>query len=173
MNLENHLRSRYVDLNLHRPVIDEENDVATFHLWNTSGKLIGYQQYRRTGLKLPGNNPKMGRYFTYRSQPTVAVWGTESLHLTPGLVFLTEGIFDAARLTQRGFSAVAALSNDPSTDVANWLWMLNRTVVAVCDNDAAGRKLAKFGNHALFTQEKDLGASSEEEVTAVLSPFTQ
>ena len=50
--------------------------------------------------------------------------------------------------------------------------MLNRKVVAVCDNDVAGRKLAKFGHVAVFTEEKDLGESSDEFVTALLKKFS-
>jgi len=167
-SLEQHLMDRYLNLALHRPVVDEVERVATFFLWNLSGQLVGYQQYRPEGEKKPQNNPKQGRYFTYRKQPTHTVWGVESLCLTPNVVFLTEGVFDAARLTNRGFSSLAMLSNNPNHDVRNWLTCLNRKAVAVCDNDAAGRRLAKFGDVAVFTQDKDLGDSDEEFVTNLL-----
>ncbi len=169
--LTEHLKSRHLDLALHRPVLDEEGRVATFYLWNLSGQLVGYQQYRPEGEKKPRNNPKEGKYFTHRTQPTVAVWGVESLHLTPNVVFLTEGVFDAARLTELGYSALAALSNNPSQDLRNWLTFLNRKVVAVCDNDAAGKRLAKFGDVAVFTEDHDLGDSSDEYVTRLLEQF--
>jgi len=169
--LVEHLKRRHLDLELHRPMLDLENDVAAFYLWNLSGNFCGYQQYRRFGEKKPSNNPKLGKYYTYRKQPTLAVWGVESLHLTPHVVFLTEGLFDAARLTSRGVSALAVLSNNPSPDLRNWLTCLNRKVVAVCDNDAAGRKLAKFGDVAVYTDKKDLGDSSEEYVTNLLKEF--
>jgi DNA primase len=171
MNLKQHLQSRHLDLDLHRPMLDDAEGVATFYLYNLSGQLVGYQQYRPLGDKKPNNNPKLGKYFTYRKQPTLAVWGVESLHLTPHVVFLCEGVFDAARLTKRGYSALAVLSNNPSPDLRNWLACLNRKVVAVCDNDDAGRKLAKFGDLVLFTENKDLGDSSEEFVTKVLENF--
>lgn len=167
-SLEQHLRDRHLNLKLHRPVVDEVERVATFFLWNLSGQLVGYQQYRPEGEKKPQNNPKQGKYFTYRKQPTHTVWGVESLCLTPNVVFLTEGVFDAARLTNRGFSSLAMLSNNPNHDVRNWLTCLNRKVVAVCDNDAAGRRLAKFGDVAVFTHDKDLGDSDEEYVTQLL-----
>jgi len=169
--LKEHLLSRHLDLELHRPVIDEAEGVATFYLYNLSRQLVGYQQYRPTGEKLPNNNPKLGKYFTYRKQPTLAVWGVESLHLNTNVVFLTEGLFDAARLTSRGFAAVACLSNSPTPDLRNWLTCLNRKVVAVCDNDSAGRKLAKFGDVAVFTTDKDLGDSSDEFVTHLLNTY--
>lgn len=171
MTLVEHLRSRHLDLQLHRPIVDEVEDVATFYLWNLSGQLVGYQQYRRSGEKKPQNNPKQGKYYTYRKQPTLAVWGVESLHLSPHVVFVTEGIFDAARLTERGYSAVAVLSNNTGWDLRNWFSILNRRVIAVCDNDAAGRALAKFGDVAVFTDDKDLGDSSDEYVTELVRKF--
>ena len=164
-----HLKDRHVDLNLHRPWIDEDERVAVFYLYNLSGSIIGYQQYRPDADKMKDNHPKEGRYFTYRKQPTLAVWGVESLHLTPHVVFLTEGVFDAARLTERGYSALAVLTDDPTKDLRNWLSMLNRKVVAVCDNDKAGRRLAKFGDVAVFTEDKDLGEATDEYVTRLLN----
>ena len=171
MTLVQHLRDRHLDLNLHKPVIDEAEGVATFFLYNLSGQLVGYQQYRPSASKEKKNDPKEGRYFTYRGLPTVAVFGVESLHLTPNVVFITEGVFDAARITERGVSAVAVLSNDPTLDVANFLTCLGRKVVAVCDNDAAGRKLAKFGDVAVFTDGRDLGDSSQEFVDNLVANF--
>jgi DNA primase len=169
--LTDHLRKRHLDVNLHRPVLDDVERVVTFFLYNLSGQVIGYQQYRPEGEKKPQNNPKAGKYFTYKKQPTLAVWGVESLHLTPHVVFLTEGLFDAARLTERGYSALAALSNDPTPELGNWLWCLNRRVVAVCDNDKAGKKLAKFGDQVALTVDKDLGDSPDEVVVDLLARF--
>lgn len=169
--LKEHLKRRHLDLDLHRPVIDEENRVATFFLWNLSGQLCGYQQYRPEGEKKPQNNPKEGKYFTHRKMPTLAVWGVETLYLTPDVLFLTEGIFDAARLTEKGVSAIAALTNNPTADLKNWLECLNRKVVAVCDNDAAGKRLAKFGDCVVFTTDHDLGDSSDEFVTNLIAQF--
>ena len=155
-------------MTLHNPVVDVEEDVATFYLWNLSGQMVGYQQYRRSAGKEKKNSPREGRYFTYRKAPTVAVFGVESLHLRPDVVFVTEGCFDAMRLTEMGYPAVAVLSNDPSKDVYNWLHSLGRKVVVVHDNDKAGLRLAKFGDFAVTTGEKDLGDSSDEEVTNLL-----
>jgi len=166
-----HLRNRHMNVELHRPMLDDENDVATFFLWNVSGQLVGFQHYRRNGEKRPQNDPKQGKYYTYKSPGTVALWGLESLHLTPGLLFVTEGVFDAARLVSHGFSAVAVLSNNPTTDVRNWVMSLGRTVVAVCDNDKAGRLLAKVGHTAVFTVDKDVGDADEQWVVSMLAQF--
>lgn len=170
-DLLQHLKDRHLDVQLHRPVLDYENDLATFYLWNLSGALVGYQMYRRFGSKKPQNNLKEGKYYTYRKQPTLALFGVESLHLTPHVVFLTEGLFDAARVTEKGFSALAVLSNDAGTDLKNFLTCLNRKVVAVCDADTAGKKLAKFGNCSVFTPEKDLGDSSDDFVENLLATY--
>lgn len=165
------LRERHLDVNLHRPAVDEEERVATFFLYNLSGQIVGYQQYRPDADKVKNNHPTEGRYFTYRNKDTLGVWGVESLHLTPHVVFLTEGIFDAARLTERGYSALAALTNNPTKDLRNWLSMLNRKVVAVCDNDSAGRRLAKFGDVAVFTEDKDLGDADDSYVDWLLKEY--
>lgn len=166
-----HLKNRHLDVALHRPVVDEVERVATFYLYNLSKQFVGYQQYRPDSDKTKNNHPKEARYFTYRKQPTLAVWGVESLHLTPHVVFLTEGVFDACRLTERGYSALAVLTNNPTKDLRNWLSMLNRKVVAVCDNDDAGRRLAKFGDVAVFTEDKDLGEADDEYVVNLLKLF--
>ena len=166
-----HLKSRHLDVALHRPMLDEENRVATFFLYNLSGQLVGYQQYKPEGSKKTNNDPKDGKYFTYRDKTTVAVWGVETLHLTPNLLFVTEGVFDACRLTELGYSAVAVLTNNPTSDFRNWLRALNRKVVVVADNDNAGKKLAKFGDYVEFTTDHDLGDSSEEFVRQLVSKY--
>ena len=167
-----HLRNRHLDVDLHRPIIDEEERVATFYLWNLSSQLVGYQQYRPDQpSKQKKNDPKSGRYFTYRKQPTLGVWGIESLHLSPNVLFITEGVFDAARITERGYSALAVLSNDPRPELRNWLSFLNRKVVAICDNDKAGKRLAKFGDVAVFTDGKDLGDADDDFVTELLNNY--
>lgn len=166
-----HLLNRHVDFDLHRPMVDEENRVATFYLYNMTGMLCGYQQYRPDATKSYNNHPKLGRYYTYRKQPTLALFGVESLYLNNRTVFLTEGVFDACRLTQRGYAALAVLSNDPSHELHNFLACLNRKVVAVCDNDVAGKKLAKFGDVSVYTDDKDLGDSTDQYVEYLLKTY--
>jgi hypothetical protein len=129
--LEN-LRSRYFDTKLHTHWVNEEEGVVTFPLWNLSGQLVGYQQYRPSATKKKDNHPKMSRYFTWRKNKVVGVWGLESWNLSNTL-FVTEGTFDACRLTYLGYSAVATLSNDVDDSLKRWLWMVrkSRRVVAV------------------------------------------
>jgi len=168
MNMEQHLKERYLNTNLHTVWTDPVENVATFPLWNLSGQMVGFQQYRPSASKIAQNHPRDGRYFTWLKSKGLAVWGLERFHLTPVIQFVTEGVFDAARLTCRGMSAVAVLTNSPTRDLRNWFDCTGRLIVTVCDNDAAGKRLAKFGDVAFFTQNKDLGESSEDFVTDLL-----
>ena len=172
-NIYQHLLSRHMDINLHKPYIDEIEGVATFPLWNLSGVMVGYQQYRPMGNKEEFNHPKLGKYYTYRNNnyPTISVWGVESLHLTPNIVFLTEGIFDACRLTSHGITAVAVLSNDPVPDLRNWLRGMGKVSVTVCDNDKAGAKLAKFGTYSEVVPCHDLGDASDGYVQDLIAKY--
>lgn len=186
LDLIAHLRSRHLDLELHRPWLCHEQGVATFPLWNLSGQLVGYQQYNPLGDKKVSNSKAEGKYYTYRNKntPTVLVWGVESLVAyghRPSPVFVTEGVFDAARLTERGCVAFATLCNDPPADYANWLGMLNRKVVVVADGDSAGRKLGKLarlvraGGADAEVHEMapgtDMGDASDAEVVEFLSRY--
>lgn len=170
--LEN-LKSRHFNMKVHKVWVDEEEGVATYPLWNLTGQMVGYQQYRPSATKKKDNHPRESRYFSWRKDKVVGVWGLESWNFSNTL-FVTEGTFDAARLTDRGYSAVATLSNDVDSSLARWLWTVrkSRPVVAVCDNDSAGRKLAKLGNTShVMTDGKDMGEASDEYVTNFLKEY--
>ena len=170
--LEN-LQQRHLNTQLHTTWVDEAEGVATFPLWNLSGQMVGYQQYRPSGDKKCFNHPKDGRYFTYRKNKVIGVWGLESWNLSPTL-FMTEGIFDAARLTALGYSAIATLSNDVDDTTTRWLYMVraSRRIVAICDGDVAGRKLAKYGSiFHVMPEGKDMGEASDSYVTEFLRRY--
>lgn len=172
MNVLQHLHSRYFDSNLHKVWIDETEGVATYPLWNLSGQMVGYQQYRPSANKQKDNHPRDSRYFTYRKDKVVGVWGLESWNLS-NVLFVTEGTFDACRLTRLGHSAIATLSNDVDDSLKRWLWTIRkiRLVVAVCDNDAAGRRLAKYGHLSHVVESGDLGDASEEYVKQLIELY--
>lgn len=169
-------------MNLHTVWIDEVDRVATFPLWTLAGVFAGYQAYRPDADKVQKND-EAGRYYTYRGKKLlhgpnedrkdikhVAVWGMESWYLSNTL-FVTEGIFDAARLTDLGVSAVAVISNDPNTSTRNWLSIVRQTrpVVAVCDPGKAGYKLRTVGNdyhvmNVLGLPDADLGDAPQSYV---------
>ena len=141
-----HLRDRQCDVSLHQPLLDMREEVATFLLWNLSGQLVGYQQYRPCAPK-GSNDPRQGRYFTYRGNH-LAVFGVESL-VYPGPVFVVEGMFDACRFTNTQRPALAVLSNNPTPQVKEWLNSLGRLTVAVTDGDSAGSLLARVGHRSV------------------------
>ena len=158
--------------------------MAYFPLWNLSGQFCGYQAYRPDASKVQKNDEK-GRYYTFRGEKllakhykTVTVWGLESWYLST-VLFVTEGIFDAARLTELGVSAVALLSNDPSRSTRNWLKMVRkmRPVVAVCDPGTSGVKLAKAGHYSHIVNVPvqpgaDLGDAPKEYVENLIKTYT-
>ena len=174
MTVLQHLHSRYFDTRLHTHWVDEKEGVATFPLWNLSGQMVGYQQYRPSAGKQKDNHPKMSRYFTWRKNKVVGVWGLESWNLSKTL-FITEGVFDACRLTARGYSAIAMLANDLDDSTTKWMSIVraSRRVVSVCDNDSAGRKLAKHSTTAHFMEgEKDLGDASDDYISILLNEYS-
>lgn len=188
MKLEDHLRERYFDTNLHSVWLDNDERVVTYPVWNLSGKMVGYQQYRPDADKEKKNSPREGRYFSYkakysslfedgpffhRNTDTVFAWGLESWNLSNTL-FVTEGVFDASRLTWNGYSAVAVIANKPNKSTLRWLCVVRqmRPVVVVCDDDAAGLKLRTVGHdYHVVKDGKDLGDASDKYVEEFLKGY--
>lgn len=162
MNINEHLKDRHVDLAVHSVWIDSFEGVATFPVYNLSRQIVGYQQYRPTANKKKNNHAKEGRYFTHITKPLLGVWGLEAWRFSKTL-FITEGVFCAARLTERGVSAIATLSNNPK-HLHDFLLFArsSRPVVAICDYGSAGNELAKFAHSKIVMSEKyDLGDAPE------------
>jgi len=163
MDMQEHLLRRGV-----RDVVrllSVTEDVAVFPLYNLSGQLVGYQNYRPDATKKKTNDPREARYFTRVSEKTV--WGLEYLNPLKPVLFVVEGIFDAVKLVELGFNAVAVLSNDPKA-VGQMLWSLPYVTVALCDNDAAGLKLAEYCKTSrVLTTTKDMGELSFTETLAL------
>ena len=145
-DLTAHLKERHFDSDLHRAWLNDEDECATFPLWNLTGQLTGYQTYRPRASKVQKNDLK-GKYYTYRNKDSVSVWGLESWNLSDTL-FVVEGLFNACRLTEMGFSAVALLSNNPNKSTKRWLWAIrqHRKVVAICDPGDGGKYLKSLGH---------------------------
>ena len=170
MTLLQHLHSRKLDTDLHRVWLNENEGVAVFPIWNLSGQLVGYQQYRPSATKEKNNNPLESRYFTRVKDGRVGVWGLESWNLSNTL-FVTEGIFDACRLTYFGYSAICVFGNDVQPSTARWLWSVrkSRPVVSICDGDSAGRRLRHLGNSFVTVEGyNDLGDASDEYVLKII-----
>jgi hypothetical protein len=161
MDVKAHLLERGLDPSLYTVSWDDET--ACFALWNLSGQWAGYQQYRPFAPKTCRNDPREGRYFTW-AKNKLAVWGLETWHFRSDVLFVTQGVFDACKLHNLGLPAVAVLGNDPR-QLRPWMGSLGRVTVAVCDDDAAGAKLAKLCSRAVTVQGgKDLGDMTQEQV---------
>lgn len=173
-NLYTHLLTRHVNFNLHCVWLNEQEQVATFPLYNLAGRLLGYQQYRPKGSKAVNNNPYEGKYFTKKlcnAEPSY--WGVESWSCSNTL-FLVEGLFDAARLTSLGYAAFATFTNNPGDVFASFMKLVRqvRPVVALCDADAAGKQLAKYAHkYCTLTTGKDVSEAQQQEVINLVTYY--
>lgn len=168
--IQKHILSRYLNSMIHKTWFSQ--DSATFPLWNLSGQLTGYQRYSPF-LEKKRNNTPLGRYYTYRSKSKISVWGLESYRFSDTL-FITEGIFDACRITWFEHSAIALLSNDPCQNTKKWLNIISksRKLVSICDPDKAGKKLIKLSHdYHIMPDNIDLGDSSLEYVYHIIEKY--
>lgn len=169
--LKKHVADRYIDTRLHTVYFSEE--AATFPLWDLTGRFLGYQKYNPNASK-DKRNTETGRYHLITTTNTNAVWGSESWYLSNTL-FVTEGIFDAARLTFKGYSAIAVFSCGLPDNTVNWLRNLSRIrpVVMVADNDKPGIAFTTYGLPYHIVQEyKDLGEASDAYVNSLVKDYT-
>lgn len=185
-SVRNHLIARHCNPDLYGNslVIDENERVATFLLWNFSGQLIGYQQYRPDNHEKAVKNHPDKRYYLYvgdegeiynKSKRKLAVFGIETLKMFPNSpILLTEGIFNAARLHSAGFAALGLLSNNPKK-ITTFLKIVHGTKIAICDGDKAGQQLAKYGDYSIHlpdgTDVNDLDLKRFVELTTVLRKY--
>ena len=173
---ESHLKGRGVDTNKTRVIIDEETGDTFFFLYNLTGQMVGYQKYNpaypKKGQKDLGD-AKITKYYNWvgdeQDGKKIAVWGLESYDIKSKYLFITEGIFDIARVHEAGYPGVAVLCNDPNPQLAFWLKTLPQTKIVIYDNDIPGRKLRKFGDYAFSVEDvKDLNDLSPEDAKIFL-----
>lgn len=165
------LRRRHVVDGRYPVYVDETEGVATFMLFDLSGALCGYQQYRPSAGKERKNHPREGRYYTYRIDGRLPVFGLQTWGWSREL-FITEGIFDCVRIHNLGFAAIAVLSNDPK-HMRSWFRAMSRTIFAVCDGGPSGIKLAKYADrHVACPEGRDLGDMADDEVRKTISALT-
>lgn len=171
--LKKHLKSRHLNLSLYSGTAVTSRD-ATFILWNLSGRMVGYQVYNPSLPKVQSNDPRECKYFTDVSKlgrgSELAVWGLETYRQDKDL-FLCEGIFDACRLHNAGISAIAVLGSNP-IHLREWLTTLPNKIIAVVQGDRPGKKLAKYGDEAIYLPEgKDVGDLTKAEFKSIFSDY--
>jgi len=171
MTIEEHLANR----RMRDSSIVLGDDCCYFLLWTLSGKLVGVQKYNPDGKKeyrgsLRREDPKSPKlkYVTYVAEGEIGVWGLHTIKEDSSLLFITEGIFDAAMIHNAGYPAIALLGNDQK-QMKPWLRMLPYHKIAICDNDKAGLLLAKYGDEFhTFDKAKDLNDASEEDANSFI-----
>lgn len=168
MNLLSHLVERHLDVNLYNGVYICD-DVVIFTLWNLSGQMVGYQQYRPGASKQKKNSPREGRYYTSlhgnKNEKPLGVWGLESYHYRSDVLFITEGIFDSCRLHNLGLPSVALLSSSYKS-YRNWLTSTGRAIIKVEDDRATN--FGPYKSLILPTDRSDLGDCTDKELNEVL-----
>lgn len=167
MNLHQHLTERHFIPELYNNiVVDQENEILTVYLNNLSGQFTGYQRYNPNSTDKRTNFKDEARYYTYRTDGQIAVWGLELLNPSNPVCFVVEGIFKAAVLHRLGYNAIAVLCNNPK-QMRSWFKALPYRLFAIGDNDEAGLKLINMiGEGTRF--EKDLDEYSLEEAKAAI-----
>jgi len=150
-------------------IIGEE--ATYFLLWNLSGKLVGYQRYIFDGVKQPNKeelkNQTRIKYKTYISEGEIGVFGLHTVDMQTKVLYLTEGVFDALMLHNRGLSAIALLGSTLK-GYKSWLRTLPYFLVAICDNDKAGKKLGSYADISFTTPAKDLNDMDNSEIDSFL-----
>lgn len=180
-NLTVHLEERNLNLNLYNNVfVSEEENLVVFYLWNLMGQMVGFQQYRPHKDKMNKElQPRELRYFTYLSKEeetnthSLVAWGLELLNPKQKRVFVVEGVFDAVKLHNLGLNALAVLSCDPK-QLKGWLFSMGYEVVPVCEDDKAGKKLAKLssnGDVVYLENGQDLGDMTQKDVNELFSKY--
>jgi len=125
---------------------------VVFPLLTPDGKYVGHQRYfwRRPKLR---SNDEQGRYITtfLPEYKLTACFGWEYCR-GYGPLFITEGIWDAIRVSNCYVDCLAVLCNNPSKQLRQYLQMLckktSRVLVALVDSDGPGQQLANSASYA-------------------------
>ena len=131
-------------------VIDEEEETASFILYDFDGKLTGFQQYRKDGSKKLRENHRSGKYFTHVTKGMNGVFGLDFVGESgyEDIVLVVEGVFKSCRFHSRGMGSFATLTNNPKRMKGSLeLMKLKKFLVCVPDPDKAGEVLAGYFDH--------------------------
>lgn len=170
IDMKLHLAQRFFVSEHYSGVVITDIDMTVL-LWNLSGEICGYQVYNPNNPK-KASVPREAKYFTHVTEGKDAVWGLETVSWNRELLFVTEGIFDAARLHSFGIPAIAVLGNNPS-HLSSWLSTLSCKTIAAVQGDKAGLMLALSTNEAVFLHEgKDVGDLAAEEFDTIFLPYS-
>ena len=164
-----HLKSRGMDPSRYPIAYDHDEGIVTFLLFNGTGQLVGYQQYRPSQpSKQKKNDPKSGRYYTYLPKETDGVFGLDVLNHSDRTIYIVEGVFKAAVLHRLGYNSIAVLTSTPKR-LKPWFKILRQTwnLVAIGDPDDAGLKLVNTIKNG-FQSPLDLDEMTDEDIISLL-----
>lgn len=162
-NMLAHLVARGMNPALYKIALTTET--ATFFLYNPTGKLVGYHQYRPGAEKHNKEDPKLARYYTYLPRGIDGLFGLEQDNGI-GRLYVVEGIFKASKLHSLGENAIAVLGATPNRLKSQFkIW--NRELFAIGDNDKPGRQLVNLVKRGIQSP-VDLDEMTDEEVLNVL-----
>ena len=130
MDLKAHLKSRGMEPERYSLALDPINNIVTFYLFNYTGKITGYQQYRPDRMSKKVNDPKEGRYFTYLPREVDGMFGLEQLDHSKRDIYIVEGVFKAANLHRLGYNSIAVLTSTPKR-LKPWFRILRPTWKAI------------------------------------------
>jgi DNA primase len=155
--------------------VDWDQELITFPIYTIDGKMVGYQKYNWKEDKTRDNQ---ARYYTYadKAYKNCVVYGLDNC-FGYGPVFITEGIWNALRITNCFRDSLAMLCNNPSKQTKQWLKMVypNRTIVAICDNDEAGKLLGRSADYSFVApiEYGDINDMSTDECMRFLENITK
>lgn len=170
--LEEHLRERGMKPELYNLHLDEDEGLATFLLYNFTGQITGYHQYRPAADKTKKNHPREGRYFTYVKEGQDGFFGTEyephGYNQYSKSLYVVEGVFKASKLHSLGRRAIGVLGNNPKRMKPLFKILSQRyNLIALADNDDAGMKLLNLIGRGVQTP-VDVDEMTNEDLSALL-----
>jgi len=155
--------------------VDAEGETITFPLLTIDrAKLIGYQRYQWDAEKIRGNVPgRKQRYYTWMpdAYKGMAIYGWDNC-FGHGPLFVTEGIFDALKVTNCWHDCVALLTNSPSKQFKQWFRDVTRyrRVIALMDSGESHDRWQQIANKTFYPPNNydDIGDVPLEEVQEFL-----
>jgi hypothetical protein len=161
--------------------VDWETETVTFPLYshNTQPHLarsmdcpkwIGYQRYRWNQPKVRGNSSREQRYYTYvqEEHKGMAVYGWDNC-FGHGPLFITEGIFDALKVTNCWWDCIALTTNQPTKQAKQWLNDITygRKVIALLDRGEPYIRWMRIASECWYPPEPygDIGDMPLDEVS--------
>lgn len=121
---------------------NEQEITVTFGLWNLYGPLVGFHEYRLLPDNEDKNNTSAMRYFTVASKTDkyskLLAFAIDLLDRKQEVLFLAEGV-----------DGLETLSSNPA-HLASWLRSTGYYLVALCEGDGAGKKLAGIADEAIY-----------------------